>query len=86
VDVEVVFGHSLEADAIDLAGRVEWHVVEEDDFLGGLVTDPLAAEADQVGGRRPRDRAEGRRPADQRRSPRAADVLDLATPSPPSAR
>jgi hypothetical protein len=51
VRVQVVFGHALQADAVDLAGRVERHLVEEDDLLGCLVADALAAEVDQVGGR-----------------------------------
>lgn len=49
--MQVVFGHPLEADAVDLAGRVERHLVEEDDLLGSLVADAFAAEDDQVGGR-----------------------------------
>ncbi len=47
--MEVVLGHSLQLDAVDLAGRVERHLVEEDDFLRRLVADPLPAEDDQVG-------------------------------------
>ena len=49
--MQVVFGHPLQADAVDLAGRVERHLVEEDDLLGGLVADPLAAVDDQIGAR-----------------------------------
>lgn len=51
--VEVVLGHLLEADAVDLAGRVERHLLEEEDLLGGLVADLLAAVDDQVSGARP---------------------------------
>src|SRR5262249_14939773 len=47
--VEVVLGHLLEPGAVDLAGRVEWHLLEVDDLLGSLVADSIAAEDDQVG-------------------------------------
>ena len=50
--MEVVLGHPLESDAVDLPGRVERHLVEDDDLLGGLVADPLATEPDEVGRRR----------------------------------
>ena len=39
VRVQVVLGHPLQADAVDLAGRVERHLVEEDDLLRRLVAD-----------------------------------------------
>jgi hypothetical protein len=49
--MEVILGHSLQLNAIDLAGRVERHLVEEDDLLRCLVADALSAEDDQVGAR-----------------------------------
>jgi hypothetical protein len=52
VRVQVVFGHPLQPDAVDLAGRVERHLLEEEDLLRGLVADPLAAVDDQVAGAR----------------------------------
>jgi hypothetical protein len=51
--VEVVLGHPLEAYAVDLAGRVQRHVVEDDDLLRRPVADALAAEVNEVGGRGP---------------------------------
>src|SRR3954454_21258763 len=51
VRMEVVLGHPLQPGSVDLAGRVERHLVEEDDLLRGLVADPVAAEDDQVGAR-----------------------------------
>ena len=42
VRVEVVLGHPLEPDPIDLAGRIERHLVEEDNLLRCLVADALA--------------------------------------------
>jgi hypothetical protein len=47
--VEVVLGHPLEPDPVDLAGRVELHPVEEADLVRRPVADALAAEDDQVG-------------------------------------
>ena len=52
VRVEVVLRHSLEPGPIDLAGRIERHLVQEDNLVRRLVADALAAEDDQVGARR----------------------------------
>jgi hypothetical protein len=48
--MQVVFGHLLQTGTVDLAGRVERHLVEEEDLLRRLVANALAAVDDQVGG------------------------------------
>ena len=47
------FGLLFERDAIDFAGRVERHFVEDDDFAGRFVADAGTGELDELGdGRR----------------------------------
>jgi len=50
VRVEVVLGHALQAFAVELAGGIDWYLVEEDDLLGRLVADAFTRELDEVGG------------------------------------
>ena len=45
---EVRLGHSLEARPVQFPGGSEWHLVEDDYFLGRLVADPGARELDQL--------------------------------------
>src|SRR5215210_114204 len=46
--MQMVLGHLLELDAVDLPGGIERHLMEEDDLLRCLVANPLTAEHDQV--------------------------------------
>jgi len=41
--MEVIFCQALEAHAVDLAGGVERHLVEDDDLFGRLVADAVEA-------------------------------------------
>ena len=47
--MQMVLGEAVGGRAVDLAGRVEWQVLEDDDLFGRLVTDAVATERDDVG-------------------------------------
>ena len=46
--MQMILGDSFERYAVDFAGRIERHLLEENNLLGCLVADALAAEQNKV--------------------------------------
>jgi hypothetical protein len=49
VRVQVILGETFESYAVDFARGIERHRIEEDNLLRRLVSNPVAAEQNQIG-------------------------------------